>query len=106
MNLFEYSQRVKKLMLIEQSESNMDSYLKEFSSGSFDNLGEFLTQNSNLSDKLQELVGSNNTDKTVSFLLKPNKTIIMRGMADAKTTKDMELYDFLEIFLKNTESGF
>ena len=53
MNLFEYSQRVKKLMLIEQSESNMDSYLKEFSSGSFDNLGEFLTQNSNLSDKLQ-----------------------------------------------------
>jgi hypothetical protein len=27
-------------------------------------------------------------------------------MADAKRTKDMELYDFLEIFLKNTESGF
>jgi hypothetical protein len=106
MNLFEYSQRVKKLMLIEQSESNMDSYLKEFSSGSFDNLGEFLTQNSNLSDKLQELISTNNTDETVSFLLKPNKTIIMSGMANAKTTKDMELYDFLEIFLKNTESGF
>ena len=30
----------------------------------------------------------------------------MSGMANAKTTKDMELYDFLEIFLKNTESGF
>jgi hypothetical protein len=28
----------------------------------------------------------------------------MRGMADAKTKKDMEFYQFLEIFLKNVES--
>ncbi len=106
MNLFEYSQRVKKLMLIEQSGTNMDSYFKEFSSGSFDNLGEFIQQNNDMSNKLQELIGTDTTDETVSFLLKPNKTIIMRGMADAKTRKDMELYNFLEIFLKNTESGF
>jgi hypothetical protein len=106
MNLFEYSQRVKKLMLIEETESNYDSYIKDFSAGLFDKLGEFLENNDELSKKIQELVGTESIEETVSFLLKPNKTIIMRGMANSKTTKDMELYDFLEIFLKNTESGF
>jgi hypothetical protein len=106
MNLFEYSQRVKKLMLIEQPESNYDSYIKDFSSGSFDKLGEFLENNNELNRRIEDLVGTDSIEETVSFLLKPNKTIIMRGMADSKTTKDMELYDFLEIFLKNTASGF
>jgi hypothetical protein len=27
----------------------------------------------------------------------------MRGMSDAKTSKDMDLYKFLEIFLKNAD---
>jgi len=106
MNLFEYSKRVKKLMLIEQPESNYDSYIKDFSSGSFDKLSEFLENNNELNRRIEDLVGTDSIEETVSFLLKPNKTIIMRGMADSKTTKDMELYDFLEIFLKNTASGF
>ena len=93
-------------MLIEETESNYDSYIKDFSAGLFDKLGEFLENNDELSKKIQELVGTDSIEETVSFLLKPNKTIIMRGMANSKTTKDMELYDFLEIFLKNTESGF
>lgn len=93
-------------MLIEETESNYDSYIKDFSAGLFDKLGEFLENNDELSKKIQELVGTESIEETVSFLLKPNKTIIMRGMANSKTTKDMELYDFLEIFLKNTESGF
>jgi hypothetical protein len=69
-------------------------------------LGEFLENNNELNRRIEDLVGTDSIEETVSFLLKPNKTIIMRGMADSKTTKDMELYDFLEIFLKNTESGF
>ena len=93
-------------MLIEQPESNYDSYIKDFSSGSFDKLSEFLENNNELNRRIEDLVGTDSIKETVSFLLKPNKTIIMRGMADSKTTKDMELYDFLEIFLKNTASGF
>ena len=86
MNLFEESIRMKKLMMLEQSSD--ETYMKDFSAGNF--------------DKLKELLLNNKEFKQV--LLKPNKTILMRGMTDAKTKKDMEFYQFLEIFLKNVES--
>jgi len=102
MNLFEESIRMKKLMMLEQSSD--ETYMKDFSAGNFDKLKELLLNNKELLDKLQELLKTDSVEKTEQVLLKPNKTILMRGMTDAKMKKDMEFYQFLEIFLKNVES--
>ena len=102
MNLFEESIRMKKLMMLEQSSD--ETYMKDFSAGNFDKLKELLLNNEELLDKLQELLKTDSVEETEQVLLKPNKTILMRGMTDAKTKKDMEFYQFLEIFLKNVES--
>ena len=93
---------MKKLMMLEQTSD--ETYMKDFSAGNFDKLKELLSNNKELLDKLQELLKTNSVEETEQVLLKPNKTILMRGMADAKTKKDMEFYQFLEIFLKNVES--
>jgi hypothetical protein len=102
MNLFEESIRMKKLMMLEQSSD--ETYMKDFSAGNFDKLKELLLNNKELLDKLQELLKTDSVEETEQVLLKPNKTILIRGMTDAKTKKDMEFYQFLEIFLKNVES--
>jgi hypothetical protein len=102
MNLFEESIRMKKLMMLEQTSD--ETYMKDFSAGNFDKLKELLLNKKELLDKLQELLKTNSAEETEQVLLKPNKTILMRGMTDAKTKKDMEFYQFLEIFLKNVES--
>jgi hypothetical protein len=81
-----------------------ETYMKDFSAGNFDKLKELLLNNKELLDKLQELLKTDSVEETEQVLLKPNKTILMRGMTDAKTKKDMEFYQFLEIFLKNVES--
>jgi hypothetical protein len=93
---------MKKLMMLEQSSD--ETYMKDFSAGNFDKLKELLLNNKELLDKLQELLKTDSVEETEQVLLKPNKTILMRGMTDAKTKKDMEFYQFLEIFLKNVES--
>jgi len=102
MNLFEESIRMKKLMMLEQTSD--ETYMKDFSAGNFDKLKELLLNNKELLDKLQELLKTDSVEETEQVLLKPNKTILMRGMTDAKTKKDMKFYQFLEIFLKNVES--
>jgi hypothetical protein len=102
MNLFEESIRMKKLMMLEQTSD--ETYMKDFSAGNFDKLKELLLNNKELLDKLQELLKTDSVEETEQVLLKPNKTILLRGMTDAKTKKDMEFYQFLEIFLKNVES--
>jgi hypothetical protein len=93
---------MKKLMMLEQSSD--ETYMKDFSAGNFDKLKELLLNNKELLDKLQELLKTDSVEETEQVLLKPNKTILMRGMTDAKMKKDMEFYQFLEIFLKNVES--
>jgi hypothetical protein len=102
MNLFEESIRMKKLMMFEQTSD--ETYMKDFSAGNFDKLKELLLNNKELLTKLQELLKTKSVEETEQVLLKPNKTILIRGMADAKTKKDMDFYQFLEIFLKNVES--
>jgi hypothetical protein len=99
MNLFEESIRMKKLMMLEQTSD--ETYMKDFSAGNFDKLKELLLNNKELLTKLQELLKTKSVEETEQVLLNPNKTILIRGMADAKTKKDMEFYQFLEIFLKN-----
>jgi hypothetical protein len=101
MNLLEESLRIKKMMVIEQSSS--DNYFKEFSEGNFNNLKEFLLNNSEFTDKLKRILHQDSVESTQSSLLKSNKTNLMRGMSDAKKSKDMDLYKFLEIFLKNAD---
>jgi hypothetical protein len=102
MNLFEESIRMKKLMMLEQTSD--ETYMKDFSAGNFDKLKELLLNNKELLTKLEQLLNTNSAEETEQILLKPNKTILIRGMADAKTKKDMDFYQFLEIFLKNVES--
>jgi len=101
MNLLEESLRIKKMMVIEQSLS--DDYFKEFSEGNFNKLKEFLLNNSEFTDKLKRILHQDSVESVQSSLLKSNKTNLMRGMSDAKTSKDMDLYKFLEIFLKNAD---
>jgi hypothetical protein len=101
MNLLEETLRIKKMMVVEQSSS--DNYFKEFSEGNFNNLKEFLLNNSEFTDKLKRILHQNSVESVQSSLLKSNKTNLMRGMSDAKTSKDMDLYKFLEIFLKNAD---
>jgi hypothetical protein len=96
MNLFEESIRMKKLMMLEQTSD--ETYMKDFSAGNFDKLKELLLNNKELLTKLQELLKTKSVEETEQVLLKPNKTILIRGMADAKTKKDMDFYQFLEIF--------
>ena len=101
MNLLEESLRIKKMMVIEQSSS--DNYFKEFSEGNFNNLKEFLLNNSEFTNKLKRILHQDSVESVQSSLLKSNKTNLMRGMSDAKTSKDMDLYKFLKIFLKNAD---
>jgi hypothetical protein len=89
------------MMVIEQSLS--DDYFKEFSEGNFNKLKEFLLNNSEFTDKLKRILYQDSVESIESSLLKSNKTNLMRGMSDAKTSKDMDLYKFLEIFLKNAD---
>jgi hypothetical protein len=104
MNLLEETLRIKKMMVVEQSSS--DNYFKEFSEGNFNNLKEFLLNNSEFTDKLKRILHQDSVESVQSSLLKSNKTNLMRGMSDAKTSKDMDLYKFLEIFLDNAESFY
>ncbi len=101
MNLFEESLRIKKMMVVEQSQ--LDNYFKEFSEGNFNNLKEFLLNNSEFTDKLKRILHQDSIESIESSLVKSNKTNLMRGMSDAKKSKDMDLYKFLEIFLKNAD---
>ena len=80
-----------------------DNYFKEFSEGNFNNLKEFLLNNSEFTDKLKRILHQDSVESVESSLLKSNKTNLMRGMSDAKKSKDMDLYKFLEIFLKNAD---
>lgn len=102
MNLLEESIRMKKLMMLEQT--SMDEYLKDFAAGNFDKLKELLLNNQELLNKLESLLNTSSAEDTEMVLMKPNKTIIIRGMADAKTKKDMDFYKFLETILKNADS--
>ena len=102
MSLLQESLRMKKLMLLEQTTE--ESYLKDFAAGNFDKLKEVLLSNNELLTKLQELLHTNSAEETESVLMKPNKTIIMRGMSEAKIKKDMDFYKFLETILKNTDT--
>ena len=101
MNLLEETLRIKKMMVVEQSSS--DNYFKEFSEGNFNNLKEFLLNNSEFTNKLKRILHQDSVESVQSSLLKSNKTNLIRGMSDAKTSKDMDLYKFLEIFLKNAD---
>jgi len=104
MNLYEETNRMKGLMRL--SEQSSDTTFDEFSSGNFDNLKNYLSTNSELTDKLKPILKKETLDDVYNSLLKSNKTDLIKGMSLAKTNKDFELYKFLEIFLKNAESFY
>ena len=72
MNLLEESLRIKKMMVIEQSSS--DNYFKEFSEGNFNNLKEFLSNNSEFVNKLKRILHQDSIESIESSLVKSNKT--------------------------------
>jgi hypothetical protein len=67
----------------------------------FDKLKEFLSSNSEFTDKLKTILHTDSLESTEQSLLTANKTNLMKGMTDAKLAKDMDLYKFLDVFLKN-----
>jgi hypothetical protein len=103
MNLFEESTRIKNLMRIDE-QTSLDTFLQEFISGNFDKLKEFLSSNSEFTDKLKNILHTDSLESTEQSLLTANKTNLMKGMADAKLAKDMDLYKFLDVFLKNAKN--
>jgi|LakMenE01Jun11ns_1017448.scaffolds.fasta_scaffold9561143_2 hypothetical protein len=103
MNLFEESARIKNLMRIDE-QTSLDTFLQEFISGNFDKLKEFLSSNSEFTDKLKTILHTDSLESTEQSLLTANKTNLMKGMTDAKLAKDMDLYKFLDVFLKNAKN--
>lgn len=103
MNLFEESNRIKNLMLINEQPS-IDLFLQEFISGNFNRLKEFLLSNTNLTDKLKTILHTDSIDSLEKSLLTANKTHLMKGMSDAKISKDINLYKFLNVFLTNANN--
>jgi hypothetical protein len=60
----------------------------------------YLTSNPNLTKKLQELFSSPTLDDLSTKLLSPNNTVIMRGLQRSSMSRDMEMYNFLELLSK------
>ncbi len=104
MNLHEETKRIKNLMSLDE-QSNQDVF-NEFSAGNFKRLKEFLSSNTEITDKLKPILKKQNLEDVYNGLIKANKTDLIKGMSQAKIQKDFDLYKFLEIFLKNAESFY
>lgn len=61
---------------------------------------QFLIDNPNLQKKLQELSASPTLDDLTTRLNNPNNTIVMRGLQRSSMSRDMEMYEFLDILSK------
>lgn len=62
---------------------------------------QFLLSNESLKKKLEELFSTTNLDELTTKLTNPNNTIIMRGLQRSSMSKDMEMYEFLDILSKS-----
>ena len=62
---------------------------------------QFLLSNDSLKNKLEELFSTTNLDELTTKIMNPNNTIIMRGLQRSSMSKDMEMYEFLDILSKS-----
>lgn len=62
---------------------------------------QFLLDNESLKNKLEELFSTTNLDDLTTKIMNPNNTIIMRGLQRSSMSKDMEMYEFLDILSKS-----
>lgn len=62
---------------------------------------QFLLSNDSLKTKLEELFSTTNLDELTTKIMNPNNTIIMRGLQRSSMSKDMEMYEFLDILSKS-----
>jgi hypothetical protein len=102
MKLKENIDRLRMLMDLKEQLTNQD-IITQIESGDFSRLKEYLSINSELRSKLNELFNTSSIDELYNKLRKSNKTLVLRGMQIANQNKDIELYKFLEKILNNSE---
>jgi hypothetical protein len=102
MKLKENIDRLRMLMDLKEQLTNQD-IITQIESGDFSRLKEYLSINSELRSKLNELFNTSSIDDLYNKLRKSNKTLVLRGMQIANQNKDIELYKFLEKILNNSE---
>ena len=102
MNLQENINRLKMLMDLKEQISNEEIF-NQIENGDFSKLKEYLSINSVLRDKLNQLFLSSTIEDLYSKLTKSNKTVILRGMQIANQNKDKFTFDFLDKILKKSD---
>jgi hypothetical protein len=102
MKLKENIDRLRMLMDLKEQLTNQD-IITQIESGDFSRLKEYLSINSELRSKLNELFNTSSIEDLYNKLRKSNKTLVLRGMQIANQNKDIELYKFLEKILNNSE---
>lgn len=102
MKLQENINRMKMLMDLKEQISN-EEIINQIESGDFSRLKEYLSINSDLRDKLNQLFSTSTIEDLYSKLTKSNKTIILKGMQIANQGKDKFTFDFLDRILKNSD---
>lgn len=102
MNLQENINRLKMLMDLREQISN-EEIINQIDSGDFTKLKEYLSINSDLRSKLNQLFTTSNIDDLYNKLIKSNKTVILKGMHIANQNKDRFTYEFLDKILRKTD---
>lgn len=91
------------LMDLKEQMSN-DEIINLVDSGDFSRLKEYLTIDSDLRNKLNDLFNTSTLDDLYNKLTKSNKTLILKGMQIANQNKDKFTFDFLDKILKNSDN--
>jgi predicted chitinase len=102
MKLKENIDRLRMLMDLKEQLSNQD-IVNQIESGDFSRLKEYLSISSDLRTKLNQLFNTSSIDELYNKLLTSNKTLVLKGMQMANQNKDMDLYQFLDKILKNSD---
>ena len=101
-SLTEITSRIKELMNLTEQEDNQ--LFKSFQSGDLSDLKSYLSNETMLLDKVKRLLNTTTLEDTYTKLTTSNKTTLLKGMAEAKEQGDTLLYNFLDSFLKSSES--
>lgn len=102
MNLQENINRLKILMDLKEQMSN-EEIIDQIESGDFSRLKEYLSSDSQLREKLNQLFSTSTIEDLYKKLTKSNKTVLLRGMQIANQNKDKFTFDFLDKLLKNSD---
>lgn len=92
--------RIKELFGLKE-QTNDQSLELLFKENNPTSIKQFLLSNESLKNKLEELFSTTNLDELTTKIMNPNNTIIMRGLQRSSMSKDIEMYEFLDILSKS-----